>query len=319
MTCDVGLAQRHPSVPAPHAVLPHQPMNLKTLLPYIAVGFAALLVIGTPLGYITMTERVDTGYRGVHTSWGATTGENLAPGMNLVAPWQGAYHMNTRQQLYAMVEANGEGEMANKDDSLGVRAADDVLLDVDAAVRWQVRPNDAVMAFEKKGEFTQVQGEVRSAARSCIREIGAQEEWRELYKGERSQWQQNSQACIQQQVDDIGVDVVNVQIREVRPPSNIDRAIEDKEAAQERIEEKRAEVEQAKAEADRKVEEARGIQESNEIIAESLSEEYLRWYMIQEGMEKGDTVWVIGTDSTGTPTFTKEMDTNNSTASNDGS
>jgi regulator of protease activity HflC (stomatin/prohibitin superfamily) len=113
---------------------------------------------------------------------------------------------------------------------------------------------------------------------------------------------------MQDSVGQFGVVIHEVQIRNVEPPSQIDAAIEAKQAAAERIEQKRNELEIERLEAERKVVEAEGIRDAQAVIDETLTEEYLRYLWIQEGLEKGDVVYVVPSDGAGQPVLTREID-----------
>jgi len=91
-----------------------------------------------------------------------------------------------------------------------------------------------------------------------------------------------------------GFDVEKVQLRNVMLPNKVSSAIQEKEAAQQRIETKENQIQVEKMEKKRKIVEAQGIARSNQIIGSSLSKQYLSWYWIQEGLKKGDALYITG-------------------------
>jgi len=67
--------------------------------------------------------------------------------------------------------------------------------------------------------------------------------------------------------------------------------------AEQNIEKKAFEVQEAQQEANRKREEAQGIADANTIIANSLSNNYLRWYWIDSLQNQQSIYYVpVGTD-----------------------
>jgi regulator of protease activity HflC (stomatin/prohibitin superfamily) len=279
----------------------------------VAGGIALLLVLSVVLGGAMMAT-VPEGNRGVHTSFGATTGKTLQPGLNFVAPWEGRYNYNVRRQLYVMSSTSGEGQKESRDDSITVRSADRVKVNVDAAIAWQADPGKVVETYNEIGTEEALIGHLRSTARSCIRAEGSKYTWENLYRGaSRAEFSANTEQCMKERLKEYNVVVHSAQIRNVDIPNNIDSAIDDKEAAAERIEQKRNEVKVAEAEAERKRVEAKGIKDSQEIIDETLTDEYLRYLWITEGLEKGDTVYVVPSDGAGQPVLTRDIDKGNST------
>lgn len=283
-------------------------MNTRGSASVFVVPVIVLLLVGTIFAFFFMTVTVPEGHQGVETSWGATTGNTLSPGLHIVMPWEGAYDYNVRQSLYVMSAMSGEGDKGSSDDSIAVRSADRVKVDVDAAVTWQADPSEVVTSYNEVGTENVQEGYVRSASRSAIRQAGSEYNWDELYKGSaRAEFAAEATRLMQADLADKGVIVHDVQIRNVRVPDRIDSAIEAKEAAAEQIEQKRNEVEVARQEAERKRVEAAGIADSQEIIDESLTDEYLTWYWV-DNLDEHDSVYYVPVGENGQPVLTKDVE-----------
>jgi len=83
---------------------------------------------------------------------------------------------------------------------------------------------------------------------------------------------------------------------------NTSEAIEEKLTAEQQIEKRRFEVEVETQEANRKRVEAQGIADSNEIIANSLTQNYLTWYWIQN-LDSHNSVIYVPIGESGLPLF----------------
>lgn len=118
---------------------------------------------------------------------------------------------------------------------------------------------------------------------------------------------QDARECMSESLNTIGINVIEVQIRNIQPPARVIEAIEQKEAVEREVEQKRAELEKEELEAERKRIEAQGIRDSQEIIDETLTPAYIQYLWITEGIERGDTIYVVPSDGTGQLQLTKEV------------
>jgi regulator of protease activity HflC (stomatin/prohibitin superfamily) len=102
-----------------------------------------------------------------------------------------------------------------------------------------------------------------------------------------------------------GITVESVVIRSIILPDKLRQSIEDKQTMEQDIQKKKYEVEKEQAEADRKRIEAQGIADSNDIISQKLTPEYLEWYWIEKVGASDNTIYV--TDGSGMPAFVKDV------------
>jgi len=99
-----------------------------------------------------------------------------------------------------------------------------------------------------------------------------------------------------------GIILERVLLRHVQLPIQLTDAIEQKLTAEQNIQKKAFEVQEATQEAARKREEAQGIADANTIISTSLTENYLRWYWI-ENLDTHNSVLYVPVGSGGMPIF----------------
>lgn len=265
-------------------------------------------------------EMVDEGHVGVKQSFGAATGDTVDPGLQIDRPGISYYNYDAREKLYVMSATAGEGQNAARDDSISVIAEDEMTVTVDAAVVWRIDSTKAVDLYTNVGPIEQTQDRVRSKARECIRQEGSRFEGLEMTEAEsRLLIKQGSEECMSTSLNEIGVNIIEIQIRDIVPPQRVISAIEEKEATEREVEQKVAELEKEKLESERKQIEAEGIKVAQETIDETLTEEYLDYLWITEGLEKGDTIYVVPSDGGGQIQMVKDIDSGSGASTEDSS
>ena len=144
---------------------------------------------------------------------------------------------------------------------------------------------------------------VRPAIRDAIRDVVAQYTAEALYTTAREEISSLIQTQLDELLEPRGVSIQNVLLRDVTLPAVITQAIENKLAAEQAIQERRFRVDEAKEEAQRRIEEANGIAEANNRINESLTPRVLQDKYIQalREMGSGSVVYVPTNPETGLP------------------
>lgn len=277
----------------------------------IISGIFVLLLIITALGGWVV---VDEGERGVYTRFGEVRG-TVDPGFHFKIPFvDSVTTYEVRTQAYTMSETAGEGDV-NRDDAIDALTNEGLNVRIDMTVRYHINPSEVGEIYTSVGrsERQVVERIVRPTSREAVRSCSAQYSVEGIYSDQRDDFSNCVEGNINDDFSEKGLVMETVQVRNIMLPQKVRTAIQEKQTAQERIEKKQKELEIAKLEKKRKIIEAGGIAESNQIIGESLSRQYLKWYWIQEGLEKGDAIYVpIGDD--GLPIY-KDVDSVNQTAS----
>lgn len=258
----------------------------------------ALAVIGGLLFVVDGWAIVQDGERGVYTRMGEVQG-TVGPGFHTKIPLiDGIQTYEVRSQAYTMSSQQGEGggneEEAKRDDAIKALTMEGLNVNVSMTVRYHIKPGKVDSLY--KNVSTQQSGVtervVRPTAREAVRSCSAQFSVEGIYSNKRDEFG----ACVNERVtaqyESKGLAVEVVQIRNVMLPWKVRQAIQNKQAAQEKIETKKKELEIEELEKERRIIEAEGISESQRIIDESLTQAYLQWFWIQEGLEKGDAIYV---------------------------
>jgi regulator of protease activity HflC (stomatin/prohibitin superfamily) len=100
--------------------------------------------------------------------------------------------------------------------------------------------------------------------------------------------------------------VESLLIRDIEIPEDLSTAIKAKKAAEQEVMQMAYVLESERVEKDRKIVEAEGIADANEIIAAELTEEYLLWYWI-ENLDSHNSVIYVPINDNGLPLI-KDVD-----------
>ena len=89
-----------------------------------------------------------------------------------------------------------------------------------------------------------------------------------------------------------GIEVVDVLLRDVKLPQRFKESIEAKLTAEQRVQQKQFELEQAVKDAEIEVARARGAAESQKIVRSTLSDSYLQYLWIKTLNENPNVIYV---------------------------
>lgn len=230
--------------------------------------------------------RIETGNVGVRTDFNKTIETTeLQPG------WYGAVLTSVDEYV------TKETELPLND--LRPKAKDNLsLADLDVSIFYTVNPSQIaelvikyanMSASAEEGIFLKYPGYklVERVARGSVYDTIAQFDSLTLHT-KRSEIESNIMNQVQNDLDrsDKGIfNITKVVIRQVKTDQALEQSIQAAVQMQKQVEAKQNELELAKAEAARKVVEAQGVADSNDIIAKSLTPNYLQYKQI-EAMEK---------------------------------
>lgn len=240
----------------------------------------ALGAVGIPLVVLaalalTCFAVVGAGQVGVKDTFGNVDATVFGPGFYVKNPLMSVVPMSTQTQN---IDMSGGSDLT----SLTVEG---VTIQMDATVLYHIDPDKAPEIYKTIGaDYADVIliPEIRGATRSEIAKYKAED----IYSQERVQIAQNitddlnAKFAANERTNGIHVD--DFILRKVVLPDQLTQAIQAKQAAEQQIQQKQYQVDVEKAEAQRKVVEAQGIADANKIIDGSLSDNYLRWYAIEQ-------------------------------------
>jgi regulator of protease activity HflC (stomatin/prohibitin superfamily) len=271
--------------------------GLRTAAVLIVVLGVAALLLG---GY----HQVPEGHVGVQKSFGAVTGEEPQPGAHIIIPVKDSIQdVEVRPRTYTMANSAGEGDRASRSDAVTVQTINGTTVDIDITVRYKVDEADASGFVTEWRTVDQAEERlIRPSVRSQLRDEAAGIQTSEIYTNDgRERLSEAAQQKLESAFEGEALVLEEVQVRDVDLPDSYDQALNDKEIAKQRVEQKEFEIQQAErdkerqevqAEADARVIEIRGqaLQE-NPVV---LRQQYIR------SIDESDKV-ILATDESGTP------------------
>ncbi len=224
---------------------------------------------------------VEDGEVGVSKSFGAIRDEPVGQGITYVIPV-------ARQIEKWNVKLQEVKETAN------VPSSEGLIVGLDTSLLFQVRPQDAPQLRKTVGTERQyLEGLVIPYFRNAVRDVVAGYPVRNIYaETGRKEIAGRIRGFLRENLGPRGIEVVDVLLRDVKLPERFKESIEAKLTAEQRVQQKQFELEQAKKEAEIEVARAEGAAKAQEIIRQTLSDSYLQYLWIQTLNENPNVIYV---------------------------
>ena len=268
-----------------------------TAIGTIVIAIAAVVVLG-----LFSVRFVDVGEVGVLHTFGVVDPRPRPEGLLVKAPWASLETLSVRTQQLTMSSSSEDSSPSATDQTVRTLTSEGLSVGLDITTLYRLQFADAPDVFQKIGP-NYVEIVVRPAIRDAIRDVVGEFQAEALYTTARTEVAEKIEIQLQDILTERGVLVENVLLRDVSLPQQITTAIERKLAAEQAIETRRFQVQEAEQEAQRRVEEATGIAQANRLINESLTAAVLQDKYIQalREIDSGSVVYVPTNPETGLP------------------
>ena len=257
------------------------------LLRLIALAVAAFLIVILLFASVT---RVGTGHVGVLTLFGRVTDETLGEGIHLINP------LKTNNELSIQTQTLKE--------SASVPSSEGLMMSLDTSLIYHLNPDRAAEVFQKTGSDYEDKL-VEPMLRAAIREATASHSANSLYTGEREMVAKQILDQLTTQLNQRGITVENVLLRDIQLPATLKASIEAKQQAEQEALAMNFRLQKETQEAQRKRIEAQGVRDFQQIVAQGISPQLLQWKGIEatELLAKSSNtkVVVIGNSKNGLP------------------
>ncbi len=229
-----------------------------------------IIFIAIVLGIVLMCNTVvfiKTGEIGIVTKFGAVEERVMTQGINFKIPFiNGVKKMNCKTQKYDI-----ESGSASKD-----------MQDVQAkiSVNYSVNVENASKLFREVGQdylSIILEPTILDTIKSVTAEFTAEE-----LITKRPDVSQRLLNRLQERMQSQGINIVEANITDLNFSESFNRAIEEKQVAEQNVKTEQQRLEQIKVQAEQKKVEAEGTAEANRILNESLSEENLQKLAIEK-------------------------------------
>lgn len=227
----------------------------------LVFGAGAVLV----LGWMCMTS-VPAGHVGVVTAFGKVENQTLEEGLHFVPFWKKVENLSLRTE-----ERKEAGD---------VPTSEGLTAHLEVSLLFSLMKDRASEVFQKVGpKYAEVV--VVPQFRSVLRGATTKYKSEDLYTANRAEIEKNLEAELAKLLEERGIRVERVLLRNVKLPEKIMAAIDQKVAADQKRLQLLIELQQAETEAKKKKVEAEGIKEAQRLITETLSEEYIRYLWVK--------------------------------------
>jgi len=258
------------------------------LLRLIGLGIVAFLLV---ILFFSSITRVGTGHVGVLTLFGKVqTGGTLGEGIHLISP------LKTNNELSIQTQTLKE--------SANVPSSEGLMISLDTSLIYHLNPDRAAEVFQKIGsDYENIV--VEPTLRSAIREATASHTANALYTGEREMVGKQIYDQVSAQLNQRGLIVETVLLRDIQLPATLKAAIEAKQQAEQESLAMNFRLQKETQEAQRKRIEAAGVRDFQQIVAQGITPSLLEWKGIEatENLAKSPNskVVVIGNNKNGLP------------------
>lgn len=247
---------------------------------------------------------VDAGETGVYSLFGKVKDKELRSGFHLVIPLAKVTKMSIRTEEYTMSIAQGEGKKYSAD-AITSLTKEGLSVDLDMTVLYRLQEEKASDVYRELG-LNFDEKIIRPTIRTSIRDVIAQYEAKDIYSEKREEAAFQIADNLKAVMDPRGIIIESVLLRNVALPVNLANAIQEKLQAEQEAEKYDFILAKEKKEKERKIIEAEGQQESQKIINQSLTANYLYYLYINQLKDRQGTIYVPTSPSTGMPLF-KEL------------
>jgi regulator of protease activity HflC (stomatin/prohibitin superfamily) len=254
---------------------------------------AGMITVGTIIGAIVLVNSIvviPAGKTGVYSLFGKVRDTELSSGIHLVNPLASIERMSIRTEQYTMSVVGNEGERMG-DDSIDALTKEGLKVNLDITVLYHLVEDRASNVYREIG-VAYPETVIRPEVRSAIRQVIATYEAKDIYSEKREEAVARIKEHLSAAIGSRGIEVESVLLRNVALPSMLTQAIESKLTAEQEAQRYDFVLQKETKEAERKRIEAEGQRDSQAIINESLSNQYLQYLYIQNLETRQGTIYV---------------------------
>jgi regulator of protease activity HflC (stomatin/prohibitin superfamily) len=278
--------------------------KIKNMNPINNVGKKIALIIGVLLLawlFFASIVIVDAGETGVYSLFGKVSDKELSSGFHLVIPLAKVTKMSIRTEEYTMSIIPSEGNKKGND-AITSLTKEGLSVDLDMTVLYHLEESKASNVYGELG-INYDEKIIRPTIRTSIRDIIAQYEAKDIYSIKREEAAQKIQEQLVAQLNSRGIIIEKVLLRNVALPETLSKAIQEKLQVEQEAQKYDFILQREAKEKERKIIEAEGQRDSQKIINESLTTNYLYYSYIKELKDRQGTIYVPTSPTNGMPLF----------------
>jgi len=252
-------------------------MNSRGQEGMFVVGCAILALI-VVLVLVLLIAIVPAGHVGIQNTFGSVSSDVIYPGLLVKGPFTAIISMNIQTQEVK--------------ESASVPTSEGLIVGLETSLLYRINPANAANLYKTVGMNYQ-EVIINPNLRSAIREVTSKYEAKALYAGDkRDVLATEIEAKVRMNLEERGIIVEKVLLRDLILPDQIKQAIELKLQREQESQAMEFVLTKEQKEAERKVIEAQGIKDSQDIINKTLSTQYLQYLWISQLNENPNIIYV---------------------------
>lgn len=260
--------------------------------------------IGIILGIILLLNSlvvIPAGFTGVFELFGKVSDSELSSGLRIINPLGKVTNMSIRTEEYTMSIAYGEGNRSQAD-AITALTKEGLAVDLDITVLYHLKEEQAAEVYRTIG-LNYDEKIIRPAIRSTIRGVIAEYEAKAIYSEKREEAAEKILEILKTDLDTRGITAETVLLRNVNLPPKLAESIQTKLQAEQEAQRMDFVLEREEKEAERKRIEAEGQRDAQQIINQSLTNQYLEYLYINSLKDREGTIYVPISPENGLPLF----------------
>jgi len=252
------------------------------------IGF----LVATLIALMQCWTIIPAGHAGVIDFWGSVSDNTLKPGVNLVNPMANVVKFDTRKQELKEV--------------MNVPSKEGLSIELEISMIFRLSMEKVNEIYKTAGDYEEyVQKLITPNFRSVVRGVTTKYEAKALYTAEREKLEDEIKAKLSIVKELAEVVVLSTPLRQINLPPGLTASIEEKLKAEQESQRMEFILTREKQEAERKRIEAKGISDFQNIVAQGISDQLLKWKGI-EATEKisnspNSKIIIIGSGKDGLP------------------
>ncbi len=259
-----------------------------------------VLIIGIAL-FASSIVVIDAGETGVFSLFGKVSDQELSSGFHIINPFGKVEKMTIRTQDYTMTSTQGEGQVKGVD-TIAALTKEGLSVDLDVTILYRLNESNASDIYKDVGTMYDSKI-IRPAIRSTIRKVVAQYDAKVIYSEKRSEVTAQINKELIEKLKLRGIIIEDTMMRNITLPLKLSNSIEEKLQAEQEAKKMEFVLDREKKEKERKIIEAEGQKESQEIINKSLTSNYLQYLYIKNLENRAGTIYVPTNPENGMPMF----------------
>ncbi len=183
-------------------------------------------------------------------------------------------------------------KLQEKKEQAQVPSSEGLIVGLDTSLLFQVRSEAAPKLRKTVGrDFEKVL--IQPYFRNAVRDVVSGYQVKNIYSEQgRKEIARRVEESLTENLEPRGIEIVEVLLRDVQLPTKFKESIEAKLTAEQKAEQKKFELEQAKRDAEIEIARAEGAAQAQEIVNTTLTQSYLQYLWIKTLAENPNVIYV---------------------------